>query len=417
MTNRDFILSRLKNYPYEQVYNMYSDFVNHTNSSCSESSYKKLVNKIRNEQNIPPYIDKQANEKSNEEITDSIYTALIESTTLKTPEDLIDYLKIDLNKWELSKFIRNTWGSSSNPSFQLKGEFKKIKIENNKFEILSIIKDAVEQYKPKKVENKTKIIKSDNMLEIDIVDHHFGQKSIESETGEESNIELSRIEYLRAVEYMINSSTVYNPSKIVLIIGSDFFNTDTIQNTTTAGTFQSEDSVWKETFRLGLETCIDAIELCRSICNVEVKIIQGNHDFTRSFYLGCAIKQRYLNDASVVVDNSDAFRKYMRWGSSLICFTHGDKEVKGKLPLIISRECQRDFAECKFIEVHQGHLHSEKEALVLASEDCTIKTRILSSLAARDDWHSQKGYSHIRESQGFIWNKDKGNIAILKYHL
>ena len=147
---------------------------------------------------------------------------------------------------------------------------------------------------------------------------------------------------------------------------------------------------------------------------VEVKIVPGNHDFTRMFYIGCALKQRYIHVEEVEIDNSEMTRKYFAFGNNLICFTHGDKEIKGKLPFIMSREQPEAFANAKFIEVHCGHLHSEKEALIMCNEDVQIKTRVLPSLVGRGDWTRGKGYMSVRESQAFVWNAEFGNIAIFK---
>ena len=146
-------------------------------------------------------------------------------------------------------------------------------------------------------------------------------------------------------------------------------------------------------------------------------MVQGNHDFTKSFYMGIALQQRYSQDKNVEIDCSETTRKYIQWGKSLICFTHGDKEVKGKLPLIISREQPKAFSECKYIEAHTGHLHKEREALIMCDEEVQIKIRILPSLVARDDWHNSKGYMSVRESQSYIWNKEYGNLAVYKYHV
>ena len=147
-----------------------------------------------------------------------------------------------------------------------------------------------------------------------------------------------------------------------------------------------------------------------------VLIVPGNHDFERSYYLGCALEQRYSSNLNVTVDNEATPRKYVRWGKSLICFTHGNEETKNALPLLISREAPEAWGESKFIEVHKGHVHREQTKLILTNEETGIKERILPSLVARDDWHTKKGYLSTRESMAFIWDKENGCEAILKYH-
>ena len=407
-----------KNSTRELLLGKYQSFLNETGSKCLPDSFRRRVSEFYYNKNRIKDMKEDNSLSVQEEQTDSIYNALISSTFIKTPEQLIDYLKIDTTKWELSKFTRNVWGSDDNPNFQVKGEFRK-RISLAKEDVIPIIKEIVEEFKPVKINqnnNKEKI--SDNMLEIAIEDQHFGQLSLKQETGEDYNIDIASKSYLSAVDYMLDNSKSYNINKIVFVVGSDFFNADTPNDTTYAGTFQVETSRWKDTFKKGLETIVTAIEKCYSVCkNVDVKVIQGNHDYTKAFYLGVALKQRYLNLKTINVDISDEPRKYTYWGSNIICFTHGDKETFKRLSLVVAKESKENFSTAKQIEVHCGHLHSEKESIVFANEDAIMKVRILPSLVAIDDWHKEKGYSHLRESQGFVWNKEKGNIAILKYHV
>lgn len=418
MNTKDWIIEKLiqNDWKASVVSKLYSDYCKEFTTPCKESSFERLtrlcVQKEKDKKSVT-----NDSVQTKEEIDNSIYSALVTSTWIKTPEQLIEHLQIDTNIWELSKFTRNVWGSDSNPSFQVKGEFKKKKVEFNEKLILDSIKQVVSEFKPVQTKIERKQFKSDNMLEIAIEDHHYGQLSNESETGEDYNLEISKKLYLDTVDYMLTNSEVYKPEQILLVVGSDFFNVDTTDSTTYAGTYQAEADRWKKTFTTGVELIIEAIEKCRKLAKVQVVIVQGNHDFTKSFYLGIALSQRYSSTSDVHVDCSEMVRKYTTWGKALLCFTHGDKEVKGKLPLIISREQPESFAQAKFIEVHCGHLHKEKESLVMCDEDVSIKERILPSLCAIDDWHSVKGYSHIRESQSFVWNKEKGNVAILKYHM
>lgn len=409
-----------------QIYKLYEDYSNISNTKIQQGAFERKVRKIRaktgilstNESKIILPEIKENEVKVTEEQSKGIYNALVTSTFIKTPEQLIEYLGIDENIWILSKFTRNVWGSETNPSFQIKGEFKEKVIKLKDSEIIKIYSEAITNFNPTK--SSPSLIKnnSGNMLELALVDHHFGQQSLASETGEEYNLEIAKTIYMKALYNLLEQSKNYKVEKIVFLIGSDFFNVDTTNNTTYAGTYQAESSRWKDTFRQGMELCISAIELCKKYANtIEVPIVQGNHDFTRSFYLGLALTQRYNNDNTVNINSSDMPRKYIEYGNSLICMTHGDTEVKGKLPLIMSREKPDAWAKAKFIEAHCGHLHKEKESVIIIDEDVSIKVRVLPSLVGLDDWHNSKGYKHIRESQAFVWNKEQGNIAVFKYHV
>ena len=413
----NFILEKMEQgLDNSSIYKLYDDVKKKIDDKIKLGAFERRVRYLRSKNPVHSTSGEDSI-KVEEEIQNDVYSAFVSSTYINTQEQLIEHLGIDTNIWEITKFVKNFWGSSENPNFQVKGWFSRKKAEHNEKLVLESIKEAVEKFKPIKSKVSTKNYSSNNMLEIAIKDHHFGQLSNESESGEDYNLEIAKELYLNTVDYMLENSKAYKPEQIVFVVGSDYFNSDTTESTTYAGTYQAEADRWKKTFSSGVELVIEAIEKCKSFTNkVKVVIVQGNHDFTKSFYLGIALQQRYSQDKNVEIDCSETTRKYIQWGKSLICFTHGDKEVKGKLPLIISREQPKAFSECKYIEAHTGHLHKEREALVMCDEEVQIKIRILPSLVARDDWHAGKGYMSVRESQSYIWNKEHGNLAVYKYH-
>jgi len=423
MKTKEWIIKKLEenNWSSSIVSDLYEEYCRDFTTPCKRDSFARSVRFYKSKEQPLNNLKnpmKKDEVTTKEEINNDVYSAFVQSTFIKTPEQLIEHLNIDTNVWELSKFTKNFWGSSENPNFLVKGDFRKKKIDFNEKLVLDSIKEVVEKFKPINSKVSTKNYSSNNMLEIAIKDHHYGQLSNESESGEDYNLEIAKELYLNTVDYMLENSKVYKPEQIVFVVGSDYFNSDTTESTTYAGTYQAEADRWKKTFSSGVELVIEAIEKCKSFTNkVKVVMVQGNHDFTKSFYMGIALQQRYSQDKNVEIDCSETTRKYIQWGKSLICFTHGDKEVKGKLPLIISREQPKAFSECKYIEAHTGHLHKEREALIMCDEEVQIKIRILPSLVARDDWHASKGYMSVRESQSYIWNKEYGNLAVYKYHV
>ena len=148
-----------------------------------------------------------------------------------------------------------------------------------------------------------------------------------------------------------------------------------------------------------------------------VKVIPGNHDEERVFYLGVALECWFHNADMVTIDNSPPLRKYFEWGKCLIGFTHGDREAKGTLINIMATEQPLPWSRTKYREWHKGHLHRAKaQAFQILDEERGVREWILPSLMAIDDWHAGKGYSALRESVGMIWNKEKGKTDIFMYH-
>ena len=421
------------------VKDLYNQYIQETGSTMSKESYMKYVNKIARQstkvvQNKPvenELFDVETENKndiveekvirSNEEIgEDGIYKAVLDTTWIKTPEQLIEYLKIDTSIWELTKFTRNTWGSETYPCIQVKGEFKKRVGTERREDFKKIVQGIVSKFEPKKFTKSDRPFnsKQNRLLELALTDHHLGQLSDMDETMvDDYNVDIAVELAENAIKDLLKKAVSFDVGRVLLVLGNDFFNSDNLKNTTTKGTQQVEAARWQYTFRKGLEACINLIELSLDkIGLVDVVIVPGNHDFERSYYLGCALEQRYMGSNRVTVNNKATPRKYIQWGKNLICFTHGSDEAKGMLPILISREVPELWGNSKFIEVHKGHFHREQSKILLTNEEVGIKERVLPSLVARDDWHTRKGYMSVRESMAFIWDRENGCEAILKYH-
>jgi hypothetical protein len=145
----------------------------------------------------------------------------------------------------------------------------------------------------------------------------------------------------------------------------------------------------------------------------------GNHDEERSFYLVDSLSCWFGNHPRVTVDNGPEDRKYYRWGGCLLGFTHGHKERRGKgvLVNIMATEKPVDWSETRYREWHKGHFHAASgQSVQFLDEELGVRERVLPSLVDLDDYHAGKGYSHLRESTGFVWNDLRGNTDIFMYH-
>jgi len=140
---------------------------------------------------------------------------------------------------------------------------------------------------------------------------------------------------------LIRRASGFQYNKILFPIGSDFFNSDTIYNTTTKGTPQDEDLRWQKTFNVGVRLLIDAINLLKQTgVQVDVVVIPGNHDFERSFYMGAYLEAWFNNDTLVKVNNGASPRKYYKFGKVLLGLTHGSEEKESSLPLLMASDIE-----------------------------------------------------------------------------
>jgi len=214
------------------------------------------------------------------------------------------------------------------------------------------------------------------------------------------------------VKDLMNKASGLNIERILLPVGNDGMNSEGYSRATTKGTSQHDSAGWQETFVGYCNLMVRAICFLTETAPVDVIIIQGNHDYERMFYSGEFLRAFFINDERVIVDNNYNSRKYYKYGTNMIMFTHGDKEKKAEMPLIMATEEPKMFAETTHREVHCGHLHKE-----MVNEYRGIKVRFIPSICGNDEWHKMMGYEAKRTGQAHIWNKLRGYEGYLQTNI
>lgn len=355
--------------------------------------------------------------------TEKVITSEV-TDRIVTVEKLLDIYNIDLEVWEIEKKIVNTWEVGAKaptghivttPLFQVKLWLKKkqaatdLAILRKQFvEDLKDLSPAVEKYKHKNPDTPGRL------LEINIFDLHFGKVAWHEEVGENYNIEIATQRFNQAIEYFIDIHKEHNIEKILFPISNDFFNSDRSHpfNSTTSGTPQEEDTRWQNTFRKGRELLVKGITRLSTLAPVEVKVIPGNHDYERSFYLGDSLEGWFYNNKNVTIDNGASPRKYFKFGKCLIGLTHGNNEKSTDLPMIMAQENPEAWSKTTYREFHLGHLHHKRETQLKSTNEYQgVIIRHMSSLSGTDSWHHKKGYVGARKSaEAFLWDPETGLV-------
>jgi len=357
---------------------------------------------------------------------------------IKTLNELLKACDVDLNKWSVDSYTVNKWDVTSwkkdNPetiqNYQVKARLlKKLKTFYNE-DVVEIFKNLIKDYNPPilnfdNVKNEKEINNTENnLLEISIQDLHYGKMCWIGETGENYDTKIARERFLNAITTLIKRANGFEFSQILFLVGSDFFNSDNLDNTTTKGTQQDEDLRWQKTFKTGIHLVVDGINLLKQL-NVPIKIIviPGNHDFSKSYYLGSFLEAWFNNDSQICIDNGASPRKYHVFGKVLLGFTHGSEEKMDSLPLIMAsdKESKKYWSDTIFHEWHLGHFHHKKNFNYTVldkgktlNEDLGVTVRYLSSLTGTEEWHHKKGFiGNIKAADAFIWNDELGMIAHL----
>ncbi len=248
------------------------------------------------------------------------------------------------------------------------------------------------------------------MLEFSPFDTHFGKLCWARETGDDYDLAIAERLFADALEEILS----YVPhlkgiERFVFPVGNDLFHTDTIDDTTTAGTPQDTDGRWAKMWATGQAACVRAINRMTQIAPVDVLWVPGNHDWKTSFHLAANLDAWYRNDENVAVDLNPSPRKYLKYGATLLGFTHGHEEKHQSLPTIMATERPDLWAATLFHEWHIAHQHRKRKLdfMSVDSHDGVV-VRTLPSISGSDGWHHKKGYIGNRAAEAYLWSFERG---------
>lgn len=331
----------------------------------------------------------------------------------KIDEDIWEAVTFQPNKWEIGAKHPETGEILTKPLYQTKVQFKRKKtasIEIVAKQILADIEAAAKFRQRPAILHGKSVRDGDLMLELSLPDLHIGKHSWREQTGADYDLKTTEKIARAAVTDLLGQVDTRRIARVLLPFGNDYFHTDTLTGTTTAGTHVDQDSRFQKMFRVGHLLATWMIDECLKVAPVHVPVVPGNHDSTAAFTMGMVLEAEYRRHRFVSFDNGPTPRKYDRFGRTFLGFLHGDKEPHAKLPQIMAVERPADWAASICREIHVGHLHHSKKAEPLVIHDQVGATvRFLRSLSAPDRWHSEHGYVGVqRSAEAFLWRKEGG---------
>lgn len=253
---------------------------------------------------------------------------------------------------------------------------------------------------------------SDVMVELMVPDLHLGKLAWGNETGYDSYDSKVAVRlYREAIDTLVARTAVWKPERFVLVLGNDFFHSDTLTGTTTKGTPLDNDSRFAKMFRAGRELLVDVITQLHTHAPVTVVCQPGNHDQQSAWTLGEALECWFHRTPTVTIVNEPTPRKYLEWGKVMLMWSHGDKGKAGDIPLLMATEQPQMFGRTLFRESHVGHKHKHQ-----ADEHMGVRVRVCSALSGTDAWHSENQFvGNLRQAEAFVWSKSEGLLGTAVY--
>ena len=185
------------------------------------------------------------------------------------------------------------------------------------------------------------------------------------------------------------------PDFWVVTCGSDMIHVDNYRCTTEKGTLMDVDTDPASMMSIAYATLERIVLMLRKTAPVKVVAMTGNHDRLLSAALGMMLSARFQGDAHTEVIDGSSGTAYIRYGDSLLGFSHGDSIKPDKLSNIMAGERAEDWGECRgnweWFTGHRHGLHLD----IKESNGCRVWT--MPSLSGTDRWHKLKGYSLNRK--------------------
>jgi len=246
-------------------------------------------------------------------------------------------------------------------------------------------------------------------LILHLTDFHLDKQDIYGTTLEEKKKQFYEV----ATKLLYRAYQSNYIDEIVFVLGSDMLHTDTYQGTTTNLTPQDSNTTWHNAFTQAFDIYATTIKLLTQFCNkLNVILVPGNHDRTKSFYLAYGLEKYFETDDNILFDTNPMPRKVFTYGSTFIGLHHGDCKITD-LPLIFAKEYCKEWGQCTYHQILTGDKHH-----LFEKEIQGVRIRQLPSLSKEDNWHNQSNYVNaVKAAMAIVYDKEYGCCMTIEERL
>ena len=328
---------------------------------------------------------------------------------------LLKYLGYNPDEWEFVFLTTSTWNQHTKEQItkQLYAVKFKIRPVVNTLSIDKALESAKEVFtkgiKPlsvKKVKKDNKLDENKLML-IPQIEAHLGKFSEEIETGVIYNHNIVEERVIKVFEEAINLQQREQCNRCLLVVGGDFFNSES-NSQTSSGTPQQNDVRYKEMFNIGLNLYLEGLLALKEHFNqVDVKICAGNHSRSMEHFLYIALSCYFRNDDKIKFCEDFKDTQSYVFGRVGLFFNHGDPNQK-RLIASIPAEFYEDYGKTQFRYLFLGHLHK----LEVINSENGITVHRVPAICENDIWHYQNrfGIGNIPQHEIIVFDKNHGML-------
>jgi len=261
-------------------------------------------------------------------------TLTFTADTPPTEQQIIEWFKIDTKKYRINQVYHKT---SFGGKYAITVSLLALK-GSQTLDVSTDFLDKLDELKPLSAfpTIKSRIKGKPNVaLLIPKQDAHFNKYDIDGNNNIAERFKAFTRSLLNQLEKV---SATSNIEKIFYIVGSDEFNSEWTGNTT-KGTPQQNILTYEQGFEAISEFNIAITRLLKAYsAEVEVILLNGNHDHNVSWHLAHLLSRLFSNTPNITVNSELVNTKIITYGKNLIALNHGDatkhKDLASKLPIL-----------------------------------------------------------------------------------
>lgn len=275
----------------------------------------------------------------------------------------------DEKEWELTGAKNNIWNIYSKKDGVQTLYSSRITVKPLKqgFDYEAFLERANIKIKP--IHKKKTVKNGENLLEIPLFDLHFG---------------IGDYDYYKPIqEDILDKIKSKKWDTIFFIVGQDLLHNNGFDAKTSKGTLIEKvdmTKAWDDAFRFYSELLYEAQD---NASNVDVSYSIANHDDSMAWAFVKCLEVKFPD---INFDTDKKVRKSYVWNDVFIGYTHGHKGAN-RLHESFLADFGKQMALAEVVEIHSGHLHSEK-----AKDKFGVLIRTLSTGARTDEWHQDEGF-------------------------
>lgn len=260
-----------------------------------------------------------------------------------------------------------------------------------------LVKEQIAEFDNRKQIELIPPVQNPKLGVLQICDVHYGAECNKEEHG----INWGAKECEEDVDYIVSQAIDKikreGVNKILLVMTGDGMNSDTLDHTTAHGTQQHDCLDPDQIFKGYARICISAINRITTEGGVPVEFIHtvGNHDELAGMHLTSTLDLVFDNNPNVKIGDERNFRKYRKFGKSLLMFSHGQQEGR-RVQTLPAMEEPKAWGDAKYAYVITEHTHQYG-----LNPNGRVFQYIGATIAPPGTWTNRSGYIGARRGAAF----------------